>query len=97
MFEIPWYMNDNRFEPGTVADVGLAIRLSLRKVDNKDEYRLLLQIRTLKKYNNKDDLKREIRVATFKKCTTLKEAQKKSNEWLEEWINDILNDSYLSV
>ena len=88
-------MNDNRFKPGTVADVGHAIRLSLKKVDNKNEYRLLLQIRTLKKYNNEDGLKREIRVATFKKCTSLQEAQKKSNEWLEEWLDDILNNSYI--
>lgn len=95
MFEIPWYTNDRRFKPGTVADVGYAIRLRLNKVDGKDEYRLLLQIRTLKKYNNKDDLKREIRVATFKKCISLQEAQKRANEWLEEWIHDILNSSYL--
>lgn len=95
MFEISWYMNDNRFEPGTVADVGHAIRLNLKKVNNKDEYRLLLQIRTLKKYNNKDDLKKEVRVAIFKKCTTLHEAQKRANQWLEEWINDILNNSYI--
>lgn len=95
MFEIPWYTNDGRFKPGTVADVGYAIRLRLNKVDDKDEYRLLLQIRTLKKYNNKDDLKREIRVATFKKCISLQEAQKRANEWLEEWINDILSNCYL--
>ena len=95
MFEIPWYTDDSRFESGTVADIGHAIRLSLYKVENKDEYRLNLQIRTLKKYNNENDLKRKIRVATFKKCTTLKDDQKKSNDWLVEWINDILNNSYM--
>ena len=95
MFEIPWYMNDRRFKPGTVADIGCAIRLTLYKVDNKDEYRLYLQVRTLKKFNSKDDLKRKIRVATFKKCVNLQDAQKKSNEWLNEWIGDILNYSYI--
>lgn len=95
MIKIPWYMNDIRFEPGTVADIGHAIRLSLHKVDNKDEYRLYLQVRTIKKYNGKDDLKLRIRVATFKKCSNLQNAQNKANEWFAEWATDILNDSYV--
>lgn len=88
-------MSDRRFEPGTVADIGYAIRLKLRKINKKDEYSLLLQIRTLKKYNNEDTLKQENRVASFKKCMTLQEAQKRTEEWFNEWLNDILNNSYL--
>lgn len=84
---IPWYMNDPRFAPGTVADVGLSLRLSLSQPKSKDgsEWRLYMAIRTWKKDGVADTLKTKCLVAVFKKCQSLEEAQRRSEKWFSNW------------
>ena len=100
-FNIPWYYNDSRFRPGTVADIGNSIRLTLRqKCVNggsgaripSNEYRLYFQMRTHKSNGVRDDLKYENCVAVFKKCFSLEEAQELAQEWLTSWIFSMLSN-----
>lgn len=90
---IPWYMEDNRFKPGTVADIGYSIRLTLEQMSKHtpegrkpiSEFRLYLRVRTLKADGAKDGLRMEARVATFKKCQTLQDAQERAEIWFSRW------------
>jgi hypothetical protein len=88
---IPWYMQDKRFDPGTVADVGHSLRLSLRKQKSRaDEWRLYMAIRTSKDNGvSEDRLVRSVTVAVFKKCPSLKEAQSKAEIWFAAWRSDL--------
>lgn len=90
---IPWYTQDSRFEPGTVADIGDSIRLILRQIEKhtpqgwitSNEYRLYLSIRTHKEDGATDDLKRGVKVAVFKKCKSLQDAQDRADVWFAGW------------
>lgn len=91
---IPWYMEDKRFKPGTVADIGSSIRLVLNQTEKYqngkgwtgiDEYRLYLSLRTHKEDGAGDTLKRGVKVAVFKKCKSLKDAQDRANIWFSGW------------
>lgn len=90
---IPWYTQDRRFEPGTVADIGGSIRLTLRQVEKhtpqgwtaSNEYRLYLSVRTHKEDGATDDLKFGVKVAVFKKCKSLQDAQDRADVWFVGW------------
>lgn len=92
VLNIPWLYKDERFTPGTVADVGHSFRLELSEISGKDEYRLYLFIRTLKCNGVKEELKRGVRVATFKKCSSLSDAQTRAERWITVWMEDALDD-----
>lgn len=88
---INWYMEDKRFKPGTVADQGdirIILKQPMKYVQGQgdtivpDRWRLKISIRTYKENGVKDSLKRPVTVAEFKKCESLKEAQKRAEEWL---------------
>lgn len=91
---IPWYMEDTRFKPGTVADIGGSIRLVLNQAEKYqngkgwvriNEYRLYLSVRTRKEDGAGDTLKRGVKVAVFKNCKSLQEAQDRANIWFTGW------------
>lgn len=90
---IPWYMQDSRFKPGTVADIGDSIRLRLWQTEKRtpqgwtksNEYRLYLEVRTHKEDGADDDLKRGVKVAVFKKCKSLQDAQDRAEIWFTGW------------
>lgn len=87
---IPWYMSDVRFEPGTVADVGHSLRLTLSKLkSNPNEWRLYMAIRTLEKDGITDRLTRSVKVAVFKQCLSLKDAQTRAESWFSNWRRDL--------
>lgn len=90
LMPIPWYKNDHRFEPGTVADVGYSLRLSLSKSKSKsNEWRLLMAIRTREKDGIANALRPSVRVALFKECKSLNEAQSRSEIWFDKWRQDL--------
>lgn len=91
---IQWYMEDKRFEPGTVADIGGSIRLEIMQTEKyqsgqgwagTSEYRLYLSVRTHKEDGAGDTLKRGVKVAVFKKCKSLQDAQDRANIWFSRW------------
>lgn len=87
---IPWYISDSRFDPGTVADVGYSLRLSLYKPECKTfEWRLYMAVRTQKCNGLEDKLLSPVKVAVFKKCHSLKEAQSRAEEWFLKWRMDL--------
>ena len=89
---IYWYLSDPRFEPGTVADQG-RIRIILSQGEGRDAklgiWKLKVAIRTYKEDGFEDGLKRPVKVAEFKGCYSLKEAQHKAEEWLENFIHSM--------
>lgn len=91
---IYWYMQDNRFSPGTVADHD-CIRLTLNQVKKDREvtnnWRLYLSIRTYKADGVKDDLKRAVKVAEFKKCSNLEDAQIQAEKWFNQFKIGIIS------
>lgn len=91
--KIPWYMDDPRFEPGTVADVG-NVRIYLRKTDRKsnNKWRIYIAVRTRKGHGVPDSLKREVAVAQFSDAFTLEEAQHLAEAYLADFLGPILAD-----
>ena len=73
--------------PGTVADIG-DIRFYLRRTNREknNKWRLYISIRTHKEDGVADSLKRELAVAEFGGNLDLKEAQEKSNKYLENFL-----------
>lgn len=87
---IPWYMKDERFVPGTTADVGHSLRLSLRNPKSpKGEWRLYMAIRKREVDGCESGLGTSVKVAVFKKCPSLKEAQSKAEIWFASWRSDL--------
>lgn len=88
---IPWYVYDERFQPGTVADVGHSLRLRLLKPKTKsgNEWRLYMEIRTSAADGAGDRLTRGTKVAVFKKCKSLQEAQFRADDWFRNWRSDL--------
>lgn len=92
--KIYWYMSDHRFDPGTVADIGnirLHIRATERKRDNR--WKLYMSIRTRKRDGVKDDLKREVCVAEFERSLSLKEVQRKTEAYLQNFIEALVSET----
>ena len=94
MITIPWYMQDKRFEPGTVADIG-GIRLILKRTQRKknNKWTLFMCMRTFKTDGVTDDLTRELHVATFDGHMSLSEAQCKANEYFKNFITGLVVDA----
>lgn len=92
--KIYWYMDDPRFEPGTVADVG-NIRLHIRVTDRakNNKWRLYLSIRTRKKDGVCDDLKQNICVAQWDRCLSLREVQHKVEIYFSGFITDLIAET----
>ena len=93
---IPWYMKDERYTAGTVADIG-NIRLRLEKTDRmkNNKWRLYMFIRTRKEHGIKDDLKRAVAVAEFDGKITLNEAQEKATEYLIDFLAGMIEDAVI--
>lgn len=92
--KIYWYMEDPRFEPGTVADIGnirLYIRVTERQKNNK--WRLYMAIRTRKENGVKDNLKREVLVAEWDRSYSLREVQGKTERYLRKFITDLVAET----
>ncbi len=91
-YRIPWYMDDPRFEPGTVADVGnvrITIRKTKRKTNNK--WRIYMAVRTLKQHGVPNGLKRDVTVAQFSSEFTLGQAQLIAEAYLADFLGSILS------
>lgn len=87
---IHWYMDDERFEPGTVADVGnirLCIRKTRRQQNNK--WRLYVAVRTRKQDGVSEDLKREVCVAQWDGRLTQNEAKDRATRYFCKFILDL--------
>ena len=91
---IPWYMNDPRFEPGTVADVGdIRLILQRREQKNNNNWRLYMLIRTHKYNGVSDDLKRGVAVAEFISNVSLFEAQEAARQYFYVFLENLISKS----
>ena len=88
---ILWYYHDERFEPGTVAEIGEAFRLELVKTKRKNTtnyWRLYLSVRTHNKHGVKDDLKRGVCVAQFNGSLTLDEVHEEVYKYMDFFLTE---------
>ena len=94
MAKIYWYMEDPRFEPGTVADIG-NIRLYIRVTDRakNNKWKLYLSIRTRKKDGVRDNLKYAVCVAQWDRRLSLKEVQHRAEIYLHGFIEDLVAET----
>lgn len=96
--KIYWYIDDPRFAPGTVADVG-NIRLHIRATDRmkNNKWKLYMSIRTRRRDGVIDDLKREVCVAEWERRLSLKEVQFKAENYLRVFVEDLISDCRQSL
>lgn len=88
---ILWYYHDERFEPGTVAEIGEAFRLELVKTNRKNTtnyWRLYLSVRTHNKHGVKDGLKRGVCVAQFNGSLTLDEVHEEVYKYMDFFLTE---------
>jgi hypothetical protein len=92
--KIYWYMDDPRFEAGTVADIG-NIRLYIQVTDRarNNKWKLYVSIRTRKKDGIRDDLKQKVCVAQWDRSLSLKEVQHKAESYLRGFIEDLIAET----